>query len=183
MVLCGSTSWGGWVRNSDAALQIPQETETEFWKGDELIRLRYSSTRRLKDRPAGVVHWLNTRASCFFSKSEWARTMNIDEVATNTSTSVFLKKGSSTVGMTHPEVYTQCMLWIIFQTGEIGSQGKRLRNPLTNYPGESLVLQRPVSANCLTETMAPSSHLIHEVTQDHTVSRTRHTKQCFEYMI
>lgn len=106
-------------------------------------RVSYSSMRRLKDRPAGVAHWLNTGASCF-SKSEWARTRDIDEVTTNTSTSVlFLKKGSSTIRMTHPgSLYTMHAYELSSRLGEIGSQGKRLRNPLTNYPGESVVLQR-----------------------------------------
>lgn len=181
MILCGSTSWGGWVRNSDAALQIPQETGTEFWKGDELIRLRYSSIRRLKDRPAVVAHWLNTRASCF-SKSEWTRRRDIDEVTTNTSTSVFLKKGSSTVGMTHPgSLYTMHAMNYLPDWG-IRITRKEAEKSFNKLSGESLVLQRPVSANCLTETMVPSSHLIHEVTQEPSVSRTRHTKQCFEYM-
>lgn len=144
MVLCGSISWGGGVRSSDVALQIPQKTETEFWKGEELIRLSwmksYSSMRRLKDRPAGVAHWLNTRASCF-SKSEWAWTRDIDEVATNKSSSVFLK--NSTVRMTHPgSLYTMHACELSSRLGEIGPQGKRLKNPLTNYPGESLVLQK-----------------------------------------
>lgn len=90
----------------------------------------------------GVAHWLNTGASCF-SKSEWARTRDIDEVATNTTTSVFLKKGSSTVRMTHPgSLYTMHAYELSSRLGEIGSQGKRLRNPLTNYPGESVVFQR-----------------------------------------
>lgn len=182
MVLCGSTSWGGWFRNSDAVLQIPQKTETKFWKGDELIRLRYTSMRRLKDRPAGVAHWLNTRASCF-SKSEWTRTRDIDEVATNTSTSVFLKKGSSTVGMTHPEVYTQCTLWIIFQTG-----GNRIARKEAEKSFNKLsrrVSCAPEARLCKLSDWDNGSFFtltIHEVTQDHTVSRTRHTKQCFEYM-
>lgn len=147
MVLCGSISWGVWVRSSDAALQIPQEnTEIKFWKGEKLIRFSrmksYSSTRRLKDQPPGVAHSLNTWAGCS-SRSEWARTRDTDEVATNTSTSVFLKKGSSTVRMTHPgSLYTTHARELSSRLGEIGSQGKRLRNPLTNYPGESLVLQR-----------------------------------------
>lgn len=115
---------------------LKRHTETEFWKGEKLIRLR------LKGQPAGVARSLNTRASCL-SGSEWARTRDIDEVVTNTSTSVFLKKGSSTVRMTHPgSLYTMHARELSSRLGDIGSQGKRLRNPLTNYPGESLVLQR-----------------------------------------
>lgn len=58
-------------------------------------------------------------------------------------TSVFLKKGSSTIRMTHPgSLYTMHAYELSSRLGEIGSQGKRLRNPLTNYPGESVVLQR-----------------------------------------
>lgn len=125
---------------------LKRHTETEFWKGEKLIRLSRmksnSSPRRLKGQPAGVARSLNTRASCL-SGSEWAQTRDIDEVVTNTSTSVFLKKGSSTVRMTHPgSLYTMHARELSSRLGDIGSQGKRLRNPLTNYPGESLVLQR-----------------------------------------